>query len=145
MQQLYDKFFALSEAVSLIPFVQKTLEQAHRELEQLRDEVVLYKRIAQLQEEEGIRLRNAQQGTTDDLVSHKWCLYEERFCYWLNILTEKGIQVRDFKKGLIDFPYKAKDGSEYMLCWQLGEEGLFYFHSPTEGFAGRKPTSLLPE
>jgi hypothetical protein len=142
---LYEKHFTLDEAVGLLPFVQQTLEKAHRELAELRDEIVLYKRMNQVQEEEGILNVDPACGSLADVLHHKWHLYEECFYRWVNVLSDKGIQVRDFKRGLVDFPYRSKNGTEYLLCWQLGEEGLFYFHSPSEGFAGRKPTTLLPE
>ncbi len=144
-QQLFEKHFTLDEAASLLPFVKQTFERAQGELAALRDDIILYKRMHQVMEEEGPFFNGAQPNQIVDVLQHKWHCYEECFYRWVNLLADKGIQVRDFKKGLIDFPYQARDGSEYFLCWHLGEEDLFYFHDVYEGFAGRKPISLLPK
>ncbi len=133
----------------MLPFVQETFAQAHAELSELRDDIILYKRIHQVKEEEGhqvvSKVDDPSSHAISELLNAKWHCYEECFYRWVNVLTERGIQVRDFKKGLIDFPYRAKNGAEYFLCWHLGEDGLFYFHDVYEGFTGRKPISLLPE
>jgi hypothetical protein len=30
-------------------------------------------------------------------------------------------------------------GEDVLLCWQLGEERIEFWHGPEEGYAGRKP------
>ena len=35
-------------------------------------------------------------------------------------LLESGIQLKDYERGLIDFPC-MRDGRVVLLCWQLGE------------------------
>lgn len=145
MQTVFEKYFTLDEAVQMLPAVREVFAKAHDELAQYRDEVILYKRMYQVQEEEGVSREDPNFKMIQDVLHQKWHAYEDCFYRWINVLVEKGIQVRDFKKGLIDFPYRAKNGEEYFLCWQLGEEGLFYFHSTHEGFSCRKPTTLLPE
>jgi hypothetical protein len=49
-----------------------------------------------------------------------------------------GVQVKDLDKGLLDFP-SVLDGKSVLLCWKLGEKEIGYWHSPEDGFAGRKP------
>jgi hypothetical protein len=49
-----------------------------------------------------------------------------------------GVQVKDIDIGLLDFPCKV-DGEILLLCWKLGEKKITHWHSPEEGFAGRKP------
>jgi len=49
-----------------------------------------------------------------------------------------GVQVKDLDIGLLDFPCKV-EGEIVLLCWKLGEEKIAHWHSPEEGFAGRKP------
>jgi len=49
-----------------------------------------------------------------------------------------GVQVKDLDIGLLDFPCEV-EGRIVLLCWQLGEKGIAHWHTPSEGFAGRKP------
>lgn len=49
-----------------------------------------------------------------------------------------GVQVKDLEEGLLDFPCVI-DGRTVLLCWKLGEREIGYWHSPEDGFAGRKP------
>lgn len=65
------------------------------------------------------------------------CLYE------IGKLTtefhELGIQLKDYSRGLIDFP-SMRDGHVVLLCWQLGEdEQIQWWHKVEDGFAGRQP------
>ena len=50
-----------------------------------------------------------------------------------------GVQLKDYNRGLIDFP-SLRDGRVVLLCWQLGEgEQLEWWHDVDTGFAGRQP------
>ena len=60
-------------------------------------------------------------------------------------LEEEGIVLRDPNRGLIDFPALHHSGREVLLCWQLGEDDLEWWHLPEDGFAGRRPLPLPPE
>jgi hypothetical protein len=53
-------------------------------------------------------------------------------------INATGVQVKDLEMGLLDFPCRV-DGEIVLLCWKLGEEKIAHWHSPEEGFAGRKP------
>lgn len=53
-------------------------------------------------------------------------------------LHELGIQLKDYSRGLIDFP-SLREGRIVLLCWQLGEEErIEWWHEVEGGFAGRK-------
>ena len=49
-----------------------------------------------------------------------------------------GVQIKDFEQGLLDFPCII-EGKTVLLCWKLGEKEIGFWHSPEDGFAGRKP------
>jgi hypothetical protein len=49
-----------------------------------------------------------------------------------------GVLVKDLDTGLVDFP-TIRAGEEVLLCWQLGEAEIAYWHRPEDGFAGRQP------
>jgi len=53
-------------------------------------------------------------------------------------LTGLGVQVKDLDSGLVDFP-ALRDGEEVLLCWQLGEDEIGWWHTLDGGFAGRQP------
>ena len=54
-------------------------------------------------------------------------------------LDDLGIQLKDFERGLIDFPC-LREGRVVLLCWQLGEgDELEWWHDVDAGFAGRTP------
>ena len=55
-------------------------------------------------------------------------------------LHELGVQVKDLDRGLIDFPARhPQTGDTVLLCWELGEPEVAYWHELETGFAGRKP------
>jgi hypothetical protein len=52
-----------------------------------------------------------------------------------------GVLVKDLDRGLVDFPCVHR-GRELLLCWELGEDEVAYWHGLEEGFAGRRPLPL---
>jgi hypothetical protein len=53
-------------------------------------------------------------------------------------ITGHGAQVKDLDSGLIDFPARYR-GETVLLCWQLGEDEIAWWHRIEDGFAGRRP------
>ncbi len=53
-------------------------------------------------------------------------------------IREIGVQMKGFGTGLVDFPGEI-EGRPVLLCWQLGEESVQYWHEGDAGFAGRRP------
>jgi hypothetical protein len=49
-----------------------------------------------------------------------------------------GVLVKDLDTGLVDFPGK-RDGQDILLCWQLGEDEVAFWHGLEDGYAGRRP------
>jgi hypothetical protein len=56
-------------------------------------------------------------------------------------IVDLGVEVKDLDEGLVDFPAQRR-GETVLLCWQLGEDEIRYWHTPHEGFAGRRPLPL---
>ena len=55
-------------------------------------------------------------------------------------INELGVQVKDLDRGLVDFPaHHPEDGATVLLCWELGEPDVAFWHGLEDGFAGRKP------
>jgi len=53
-------------------------------------------------------------------------------------LSALGIQLKDPRMGLIDFPTNL-DGRRVLLCWHLGEPSVQFWHDEHTVFAGRQP------
>jgi hypothetical protein len=51
-----------------------------------------------------------------------------------------GIQLKDRRIGLIDFPSEL-DGRRVLLCWRLGEPSVQFWHDENAGYASRQPLS----
>jgi hypothetical protein len=56
-------------------------------------------------------------------------------------ITNHGAQVKDLDSGLVDFPALHR-GETVLLCWQLGEDEIAWWHRIEDGFAGRRPLPL---
>jgi hypothetical protein len=56
-------------------------------------------------------------------------------------IQDLGVLVKDLDRGLVDFPAQH-EGEEVLLCWQVGEPEIGYWHGVDEGYAGRKPLPL---
>jgi hypothetical protein len=56
-------------------------------------------------------------------------------------ITSHGAQVKDLDTGLIDFP-ALRHGETVLLCWQLGEDEIAWWHRAEDGFEGRRPLPL---
>ena len=59
-------------------------------------------------------------------------------------IAEHGATVKDLDSGLIDFP-TLRNGETVLLCWQLGEDEIAFWHGTEDGFAGRRPLPLEGE
>jgi hypothetical protein len=61
-------------------------------------------------------------------------------------LDSLGCRYKDwnFQVGLVDFPAQI-DGRDVLLCWRSDEPEVRYYHSPEDGYAGRReiPARLL--
>ncbi|HLX31309.1 MAG TPA: DUF2203 domain-containing protein [Gaiellaceae bacterium] len=64
-----------------------------------------------------------------------------RLAHLVDEINEHGAEVKDIDSGLIDFP-ALRRGETVLLCWQLGEDEIGFWHSVEGGFAGRRPLPL---
>lgn len=138
----FAKYFTLEEAVKCLPFVKETLARAHQEMNELRDGVILSKRLLLVKQGSGRVPTDAEVA----VLQEKFEGFEDALTRWVDCFAEQGIILRDLDTGLIDFPYHSETtDQDFFLCWRLHEDGIFYFHGINEGFAGRYPITLLPE
>lgn len=123
------KIFTVEEANALLPAVRAILvkiQRCHRRIYSQREEVKL---AAEAAERGG--------GGTDSGVEYAALLIQ--FTGLVHELEELGVQIKDFARGLVDFP-SLRDGKVVLLCWQMGEgDRVEWWHDVDAGFAGRTP------
>ena len=122
------KTFTLEEANELIPVVRERLIRIRQ----------LYERLDTLRES-----AKAAAGASDFGGGMEGGSGYVRSLYEIGKHTtdlhEMGVQLKDYSRGLIDFP-SLREGRVVLLCWQLGEpERIEWWHELETGFAGRKP------
>jgi hypothetical protein len=123
------KLFTLEEANALLPAVREIL----RRIQSSRRRLSVYRRQAKLAAE------GAEQGGGG--MEGGW-LYAKILTKLTDEIAELdviGVQLKDFDRGLVDFP-SLREGRVVLLCWQLGEgDQLEWWHDMDAGFAGRTP------
>ena len=123
------KIFTVQEANALLPEVRVIvgkIQHAHRQVARYRDEA---KKAAEAAEQGG--------GGINEGVAYAISLTE--LTTQISALEALGVQLKDFERGLVDFP-SLRDGRVVLLCWQLGEgDELEWWHDVDAGFAGRTP------
>jgi hypothetical protein len=125
MHRHFFKHYSLEEARKLLPQVRQWLNELEKLQEQLEP---LNKRVASmigLGDDVGGESVNTQVKT---LAACKLILNEFR---------EREIQIKDFSRGLVDFP-SLRDGREIFLCWEKDEDDIEFWHDLDCGFAGRE-------
>lgn len=123
------KIFTIEEANALIPNVRGILaniQKAHKGLGKYRAQA---KKAAEAAEQGG-------GGIADGI---RYAELITLLTSEINELENLGVQLKDFERGLIDFP-SLRDGRIVLLCWQMGEgDELEWWHDVDAGFAGRTP------
>jgi hypothetical protein len=123
------KIFTVQEANALLPDVRVIvgkIQRAHRRLSKYREGA---KKAAEAAEQGG-------GGLADGLV---YATILTELTQQITGLETLGVQLKDFERGLVDFP-SLRDGRVVLLCWQLGEgDELEWWHDMDAGFAGRTP------
>ena len=123
------KLFTVAEANALLPTVQGILKRIQR----ARKKLVSYQNHAKAAAEQ------AEQGGGGfgDGLLYANILIE--LTAQTNELEVLGVQLKDFDRGLVDFP-SLREGRVVLLCWQIGEgDEVEWWHNVEDGFAGRTP------
>ena len=127
------KYFTLTEANKQLPLIKKSLIK----LRKIEQELAVFS-LVDVQVDE-FNESNAKTITKLNKDFHK-LNYE--FYKLIEEIESTGCILKDISKGLVDFYAKDKD-KEILLCWQMGEESIQFFHDIENGYDGRKHISLL--
>jgi hypothetical protein len=122
------KLFTETEANELLPLIEPKLRHIQTYYERLASMRLSAKAAAEASEYGG-----GMKGGT----SYVKTLYE--IGKLTTELNDMGIQLKDYSRGLIDFP-SMKEDRVVLLCWQLGEgDRIEWWHEIEAGFSGRQP------
>ena len=127
------QLFTVDHANRTLPLVRKIVEDIVREHRRWQEAIVeldLISSVArpELPDPRGVALEKKIQHIARDIDAFQ------------AELESIGIQLKDRRIGLIDFPSEL-DGRPMLLCWQLGEPSVQFWHEVDSGFAGRQPLS----
>lgn len=125
MRRQFSRHYSLEEARKLLPQVRTWLN----DLEQLQQQLEpLNKRTASMM------------GVGDDIGGETVNTLVRTLAQCKALLNEfrtREIQIKDFSRGLIDFP-SLRDGREIFLCWEKDEDDIEFWHDLDSGYAGRE-------
>ncbi|HEY8165063.1 MAG TPA: DUF2203 domain-containing protein [Gemmatimonadaceae bacterium] len=129
------KNFTVDDANRMLPLVRRIASDAVRDYLKWQDTVRQFE-IASLRAS-----ADSPDETADQLQQEAERLAHEIEGY-IAEAAELGVIVKGLDTGLIDFPGEI-DGRPVLLCWQLGEDSVRYWHEEDAGFAGRRPLSQV--
>ena len=121
------KIFTVEEANALLPTVRGILTRIQRAHKRLGGYQSAAKKAAEAAEQGGGGIPNGPRYATllTELTGQ------------IGELDALGVQLKDFDRGLVDFP-SMREGRVILLCWQMGEgDELEWWHDVEAGFAGR--------
>ena len=125
MAYQFKHHFTLAEARALLPQVKQWLVR----LRHLSDRLAKQEKRLDL-------LTKGGQDVGGETVNDNVRLWAEIKTVLLEF-NRRNIQIKDLRRGLIDFPAIIGD-REVFLCWEEDEEDIEFWHDLETGFAGRE-------
>jgi hypothetical protein len=123
------KLFTVEEANALLPTVRETVGRIRR----------AYSRVSARQEAARLAAAGAPLGGGGMEGGSAYVTDLSELSEHAGRLEALGVQMKDYGRGLIDFP-ALREGRVVLLCWQFGEgERVEWWHEVEAGFAGRQP------
>jgi len=123
---MFSKHFTIREANQLIPLLAGQL----KEIRQRQNEFLIH--YPQLRDIKERRLTDAGFPNSPEYLQRSAFLSEI-----LAKISSTGVVLKDISRGLVDFPHLS-EGKEILLCWELGEEEVLYWHDIYSGYDGRQ-------
>jgi len=122
------KYFSIGEANEALNYVSRV---ANDIADRYQRAVEVRRRIERPGTNKSLkRLRDEYESLMDELNE------------FIDELALVGVELKDFERGLIDFP-ALHEGREVYLCWQRGEGSIHAWHEVDAGFAGRQDVQTL--
>jgi hypothetical protein len=122
------KLFTLEEANALLPEVRRLFQR-------IDESTAILQRLSP---EVKLASERAADGGGGTVYGSQYAIALTNFLMSIQEILGHGIEIKDFERGLIDFPHE-RGGRTVYLCWQRGEESIEWWHDIDAGFAGRQP------
>jgi hypothetical protein len=121
----FSKHYTIEEARALLPLIRQWLS----ELE------ICQKRLQSLEERVAALLAKGDDAGGEVVNQSIKTLAQCQ--QTLKEFRQREIQVKDLRRGLLDFP-SMRDGKEVFLCWEKDEEDIEFWHDLETGYPGRE-------
>jgi hypothetical protein len=125
--------FTVEQANRTLPLVRKIVEDVVQQHRKWRETILELDLVTSSSRVEDSRER------ADELERQALALARELDGFQRE-LEELGIQLKDRRLGLVDFPSEVA-GRPVLLCWRLGEPEVQFWHEVNAGYQGRQPLS----
>lgn len=124
------RYFTLEQANQSLPYVRRIVQ----------DLTACYAHVLEVRHD----IEHPQAMQTPEHLESQYEKAMERLGIFVDELNLVGVELKDFEKGLLDFPSQMED-REILLCWQLGEDKIVAWHELDAGYKGRQAVELLVE
>ncbi len=121
------KLFTLEQANALLPEIKRLFAQIDQTRSKLR----------QLEPEVRRASERAVEGGGGTIYGIQYASALTDFISSVQEILSYGVEIKDFDRGLCDFPH-MREGRIVYLCWQRGEDEIEWWHDLDAGFAGRQ-------
>lgn len=130
------RLFTVDEANRTLPLVRRIVEDVVRQHRIWREKILELDLVASSSRAEEPRLRAEVLEKEAQELAREIDGYQKE-------LEELGIQLKDRRLGLVDFPSDLA-GKRVLLCWRLGETEVQFWHEEDAGYSGRQPLQPTP-
>jgi hypothetical protein len=129
---LFEKYFTVEAANALLPRLREIVLEMQSEIERLgENDSELPKSLNLIPTNGG--------GRKIDAFFEASNLIRDR----LAEVSALGVQIKDIRRGLLDFPALRDNGEEVLLCWLVEEPSVEFWHDLEQGFLGRQGLETL--
>jgi hypothetical protein len=126
------RYYTVPQANATLPLVSAIVRDITVLAEDLQERQARVMRVIPEQRGSDAAHREELDSVKQDLIRdfEKMKTYERE-------LAQLGVELKDYRTGLIDFPALINEREVY-LCWRLGEPEVAFWHELDAGFAGRQ-------
>ena len=130
------RLFTVDEANKTLPLVRRIVQDVVRQHRHWREKILELDLVASASRAEEPHERAAQLEREAQSLALEIDGYQRE-------LEELGIQLKDRRMGLVDFPSEMA-GRRVLLCWRVDEAEVQFWHDVDAGYADRQPLQPTP-